>query len=1655
MPLVRVRVRNEYALGAAELYGEADNEDPKAVLEGVAVAGLVGVLRQLGDLVEFAAEVFHGLQEQVTITSSRSRKLIARAQRIEIALPSLEKSILAQRSHLHLAYTAGSNWHTRCHREENHFIYSDLPRFLMDSYEECRGPPRLHLLDKFDPGGPGSCLKRYSDPTFFKRASAGCDEAYLGKVLKDKKGRKIKKKRSRQKNRELSHGASSFPNYSSRMESRRIDGQTSPPQIISTQEEGGPCPSSLMKPEEDKAREISSPVKSNHDDSSGCRFSGEKRGDDCVGICLSKENAGHISSLDTRKELRRPEEDKSRQSSSTASHMYTNGSLDSVHPDEKGGDAYGDISDGYSEEHNAVTWDGKRQAEEESLHTQSFDSVYASASADGFSCLLSQMLPNEDKTKEIASPLKSDRDSSSDFRFSDEKRDDKCVGISLLEVQTSHILYHGSMEKLRRVEEDNSRQSSSTSLRAYSNGSLDLVCVDEVAGDVRDDINIGYSEEHDVVAWNGKRQPEEDVLRLSFPIPSQIDSNGSIDYPIPDENYVVMCDDSRNDFSEHNDYILYSVTLKNSARPSELTPIESKYYLSQKSQDTALASADENVRVVSDETGSDLSMKQICPSQSCSTLDRKMDTPETTLHDCNDSDGFLETHAATVGVDTQITAVVTHDTVEQKVWVVPDETGSDLSMKQICPSSSCNTLDRKMDMSENISHNYNDGDEISEAYAANVGAEAQIAADVTHDSAEQSLYAVSDETGSDLLMKHICPSSSCSTLDRKMDSSETALHKWNDGDEILETHAANVAEDAQIAADVGLDTVQQIDSLLEKMDHKGSIDSASMYEKDWVVSDEIVSDIFQNQSFSTPCCSTLDRKMDSLHIIHPMCNDDENLETYSANVSADAHTTAAVTLGTNEQIDLPLENGKTHMPNYGDIVFDELESEADDFEDALNTIDSESENDLDHQIKKLVDQDSCLDAEVAEDATPGTITSYADNISPNSTSEAGESAEGKVTCGDYSYAVPTEYDSTACFSSEKLTHDDTFHANALECNTCLESPQVSDITSDPGLKRDILNENGDALVASDLESISKLSSASRENGLGITNMVACSSEPSKPLTEPSSVMSDKFWTNGYLLGLQPAKPPDSVLKAVTGVLMGTQDDAFSTPEQNNCPTGEMNVRTPCLKENGSKQIEESQQSMKFCDDHSDDVSVGNRFLSFSSVGLDAKMEKSNHSSYQNHINSPMGSGFNESDTVTSRTLLPVATNLERVSMGHENANNSSRILSLGNRLLAYGFHFKTSSLSSDNSFASSMTSKLSEQKDYYEDFTAKTFSERTTNISGSGSPMMSPSWSPPLGHMKISFQPIDGPQTHKLKLRFPNRGTGGEMFPSFQLVPEAAISFHDISSDSDDDTFCRSSPCMSDDCLSHQSESNSDQWESGESSSIKDHEVYNALRRISLTEFTSTSFENRLTTQEELHHDSGEGLILYPEHCFEQPTSGYFSDLPVLDTLRPALLQESGNCSTATACVEGQSPKELIPPHPFFPPHNCHAMKSLSDVIADKKDSLMKGHTYTADKKLWNDPLNQDIVMEPAFVLNGKGLDMQQIGEQKVVDQAASCKEIEEKGDFLHQIRAKSFSLRPAFTKRPNHTTGLPPSVNAILEKANAIRQAVGSDREDDGWSDT
>nr|XP_043638471.1 protein SCAR2-like [Erigeron canadensis] len=123
-------------------------DDPEALLEAVAMAGLVGVLRQLGDLPEFAAEIFHGLHEEVMVTAARGHGLLVRVQQVDSDFLAIERAFLSQTDHSAFFSSSGISWHPHQQMEQSMITKGDLPRFVMDSYEECRGPPRLFLLDK-------------------------------------------------------------------------------------------------------------------------------------------------------------------------------------------------------------------------------------------------------------------------------------------------------------------------------------------------------------------------------------------------------------------------------------------------------------------------------------------------------------------------------------------------------------------------------------------------------------------------------------------------------------------------------------------------------------------------------------------------------------------------------------------------------------------------------------------------------------------------------------------------------------------------------------------------------------------------------------------------------------------------------------------------------------------------------------------------------------------------------------------------------------------------------------------------------------------------------------------------------------------------------------------------------------------------------------------------------------------------------------------------------------------------------------------------------------------------------------------------------------------------------------------------------------------
>lgn len=69
MPLVRYELRCEHSLANPELFRSAARDDPEGLLEGLAMAGLVGIVRQLGDLAEYVTLCPHFVHSNVLLAS--------------------------------------------------------------------------------------------------------------------------------------------------------------------------------------------------------------------------------------------------------------------------------------------------------------------------------------------------------------------------------------------------------------------------------------------------------------------------------------------------------------------------------------------------------------------------------------------------------------------------------------------------------------------------------------------------------------------------------------------------------------------------------------------------------------------------------------------------------------------------------------------------------------------------------------------------------------------------------------------------------------------------------------------------------------------------------------------------------------------------------------------------------------------------------------------------------------------------------------------------------------------------------------------------------------------------------------------------------------------------------------------------------------------------------------------------------------------------------------------------------------------------------------------------------------------------------------------------------------------------------------------------
>ncbi|XAR59245.1 hypothetical protein NMG60_11014976 [Bertholletia excelsa] len=1013
------------------------------------------------------------------------------------------------------------------------------------------------------------------------------------------------------------------------------------------------------------------------------------------------------------------------------------------------------------------------------------------------------------------------------------------------------------------------------------------------------------------------------------------------------------------------------------------------------------------------------------------------------------------------------TDIVDSDSVDECGEVVNDEYSPILSHEQTGPSSSCVTWDEMTEVVKPMDYH----GETAEMLASNFHGDIQEKGDGTLQN-DQMDFLFGDE-------------------DMPKSISDPKLF-----DDIQSEISHNVDGNARLQHD-------QMDFLFDNEDIPQTISSQKLLDDSESEADNYVDGgarLRDNQ---------MDFRLDDDNL--PQSISDRNqLDDIESEI--DSYKDGGATLRKN-QIDFQFDDEDLPKSISDRKLLDDIESETDNYMDALNTIETESETDIDCQTKRDVEEPPNQGEAPGEH---GLTTQYLDHQHSNFDEAAEDRMHvlldkyqdqtlklGSCTTTNNSSDIETSFDqylssnvvissdkslSPQCYADEELPQmvrefsnvdnpsakdlcgDNVLHGLSTESGvTNLQDP----VSSEPDSMRPMIYST-EAGITNLQHSVSL-----EPDSMSPKNMITnTSSESPKFPSESSSIQSVKFWTNGGLLGLEPSKPPDfsSLNSASQDALTRNKGDVISPSSQSIVLNGDGDGKRPDKLVQNSKCIEQiSSKCSTLCHNGTAAISNEKATGSFSLCIMDAKSGKCSDSCPINGFNNYPEHSLRGTNAALPKSEQQVDLDLKTMSTAasQRDYENGSETFGISNRFLVNGFQRKISLVHGEKSDSPSSRKSGVETKSRNQSVAYQTFSGRTfKGYFESGSPINSPSSSPPLQHMKISFQPVNGIETNKLKLRFPDgsfrQDSSRDMLPSFQLVPEPNTPQHNNGSDSDDDTFCRSSPYRSDDCVSHHSYSKSEQWESEDDTpSRHENELYDALCRISLTEAISSSAEPDRARNGSFHVDYGLQSLCV-ENCLEPSESSHSPDLPNLSTLNPLFEKEMRNVSHPKDFPESHSPKEHIPLAPPLPPAEWRAMRSYSDMTICGQDPMFEALNHAPNSNVLESSrfpqlnpsaVNQQQNSNEAIRLAANiMLGQQKFNGKKEVNQVAIGRGADEKEDFLQQIRRRSFNLRRTIIEKPTVTPGPAANVKvtAILEKVNAIRQAVGSDDgEDDLWSDT
>lgn len=165
------------------------------VLDRLAVSTMIGVMNQLGQLAEYAAEVFQNLYDVASKTGTRITNVHTRVSNLNAELSKGEQMLTNKEpAYFYSAQKTEAAWRRTDDLSFSLFVPASQSIALRNARAEAKPVPRLDLLDPYSEDG-SSCTSKFSNPRFFFEKWLEAEQERQKKAAEDRDKRKKKKKK--------------------------------------------------------------------------------------------------------------------------------------------------------------------------------------------------------------------------------------------------------------------------------------------------------------------------------------------------------------------------------------------------------------------------------------------------------------------------------------------------------------------------------------------------------------------------------------------------------------------------------------------------------------------------------------------------------------------------------------------------------------------------------------------------------------------------------------------------------------------------------------------------------------------------------------------------------------------------------------------------------------------------------------------------------------------------------------------------------------------------------------------------------------------------------------------------------------------------------------------------------------------------------------------------------------------------------------------------------------------------------------------------------------------------------------------------------------------------------------------------------------------